>query len=223
MCQHRAFFSQHKAQKERTGLDESMPLYPVTSTHILDPRFASTQTTRVKDDFPHHSKISRNPRRIITKTECPCRKLRDVRTIEKSSDTNNLKKTPVSYPTSTESIIQDASIRMMLALEDERGESKNILDVRKNLRRLFSTSDTESKSSTSWLNSSARSSVGSIQYSKKGKALKDSKEGVAALLIKSIHSVPLEHVKEDHELSTALTLSDNTKERENVDEHAIQK
>ncbi|XP_024224160.1 uncharacterized protein LOC100749718 isoform X2 [Bombus impatiens] len=218
-----AFFSQHKAQKERTGLDESMPLYPVTSTHILDPRFASTQTTRVKDDFPHHSKISRNPRRIITKTECPCRKLRDVRTIEKSSDTNNLKKTPVSYPTSTESIIQDASIRMMLALEDERGESKNILDVRKNLRRLFSTSDTESKSSTSWLNSSARSSVGSIQYSKKGKALKDSKEGVAALLIKSIHSVPLEHVKEDHELSTALTLSDNTKERENVDEHAIQK
>ncbi|XP_071872637.1 C2 domain-containing protein 5 isoform X1 [Bombus fervidus] len=218
-----AFFSQHKAQKERTGLDESMPLYPVTSTHILDPRFASTQTTRVKDDFPHHSKISRSPRRIITKTECPCRKLRDVRTIEKSSDTNNLKKTPVSYPTSTESIIQDASIRMMLALEDERGESKNILDVRKNLRRLFSTSDTESKSSTSWINSSARSSVGSIQYSKKGKALKDSKEGVAALLIKSIHNVPLEHVKEDHELSTALSLSDNTKERENIDEHAIQK
>ncbi|XP_050580913.1 uncharacterized protein LOC126917734 isoform X2 [Bombus affinis] len=218
-----AFFSQHKAQKERTGLDESMPLYPVTSTHILDPRFANTQTTRVKDDFPHHSKISRSPRRIITKTECPCRKLRDIRTIEKSSGTNNLKKTPVSYPTSTESIIQDASIRMMLALEDERGESKNILDVRKNLRRLFSTSDTESKSSTSWLNSSARSSVGSIQYSKKRKALKDSKEGVAALLIKSIHNVPLEHVKEDHELSTTLSLSDNTKERENIDEHAIQK
>ncbi|PBC32679.1 hypothetical protein APICC_01922 [Apis cerana cerana] len=60
------------------------------------------------------------------------------------------------------------SIRMMLALEDERGENtKNILDVRKNLKRLFNTSDTENKSN-SRLNS-------------------------VTALIKSIHNIPLEN------------------------------
>ncbi|KAK1124757.1 hypothetical protein K0M31_006118 [Melipona bicolor] len=92
---------------------------------------------------------------------------------------------------------------MMLALEDERGESKNILDVRKSLRRLFNTVEVESKVTKA--------------------ANKDkTKEGVAALLIKSIHNVPLEDVKEDHphEASIALPPSNKEYEKENKDDSA---
>ncbi|CAK9799317.1 C2 domain-containing protein 5 [Anthophora quadrimaculata] len=209
-----AFFSQHKAQKERTGLDESIPLYPVNPTHIPDPVLASTRGTRIKDNFSHRCKPCRNPRRIAKKIESPYNELESIRNVDKSS----LKNAAVSYPVLTESVVQDASIRMMLALEDERGESSsNILDFKKSLRRLFSTSDAESKTSNSRLSSSARSSIVSLPYPLKEKILKDGKpkKGVTALLVKSLHSVPLENVKEDHEILSVV--SDYTKEQENVD------
>ncbi|KOC62182.1 Uncharacterized protein KIAA0528 [Habropoda laboriosa] len=215
-----AFFSQHKAQKEHTGLDESIPLYPVNPAHIPDPVLASTRGTRIKDNFSYRCKPLKSPKRTAKKVECPCRELEGIRNIEKSS----LKNAAVSYPILTESVIQDASIRMMLALEDERGESSsNILDLRKSLKRLFSTSDVESRASSSRLNSSARSSVVSLPYPLKEKILKDKKpkKGITALLVKSIHSVPLENVKEDHEILSIV--ADGTKEQENVDKRDSQK
>lgn len=164
-----------------------MPLYPVSpSAHVLDHPFLTS--THAKDTLSHRLKPSRNPRRVVTKTECPCRKVTASETSKKPA--------AVSYPNLTESIVQDASVRMMLALEDERGESKNILDVRRNWRRLFSTAEAESK-------------IGKTG-SKDGKT----REGMAALLIKSIHNVPLEDVKEG---STALPAFNE--ERENIDEH----
>lgn len=208
MCLYRALFSQHKARKEHTGFDENMPLYPVTLTNILNP-FSATRTTRIKDNFSYRLKLSKNPRR---KFVCPCRKLNNTRSIENSSKLNDVRKTTVSYPILTESIVQDPSIRMMLALEDERGENtKNILDVRKNLKRLFNTSDTENKSN-SRLNSLTGSSIINIKYPKKEKIFKDNtvKTGVTAL-IKSIHNVPLENVKENHQ-SMTYSICDNMKE-----------
>lgn len=208
MCLYRALFSQHKARKEHTGFDENMPLYPVTPTNILNP-FSATRTTRIKDNLSHHLKLSKSPRR---KFVCPCRKLNNTRSIENSSKLNDVRKTTVSYPILIESIVQDPSIRMMLALEDERGENtKNILDVRKNLKRLFNTSDTENKSN-SRLNSLTRSSIVNIKYPKKEKIFKDNtiKTGVTAL-IKSIHNIPLENVKENHQ-SITYSMCDNTKE-----------
>lgn len=208
MCLYRALFSQHKARKEHTGFDENMPLYPVTSTNILNP-FSATRTTRIKDNWSHRLKLSKSPRR---KFVCPCRKLNNTRSIENSSKLNDVRKTTVSYPILTESIVQDPSIRMMLALEDERGENtKNILDVRKNLKRLFNTSDTENKSN-SRLNSLTGSSIINIKYPKKDKIFKDNtiKTGVTAL-IKSIHNIPLENVKENHQ-SITYSMCDNMKE-----------
>ncbi|KAF3425191.1 hypothetical protein E2986_07286 [Frieseomelitta varia] len=145
------------------------------------------EDTQAKDTLSHRVKVSRNHRRVVTKTECPCRK---VTANEKPS---RLKPAAVSHLSLTESIVQDASVRMMLALEDERGESKNILDVRRNLRKLFSTAEPESKVTKA--------------------ANKDSKtkEGMAALLIKSIHSVPLEDVKE---VSIALPPSNKEYEKD---------
>ncbi|KAK9294842.1 hypothetical protein QLX08_010657 [Tetragonisca angustula] len=189
------FFSQHKAQKEGTRLDENVPLYPVSpSAHILDhPLLTSTQATHAKDTLSHRVKVSRNHRRVVTKAECPCRK---VTATEKPS---RLKPAATSYLSLTESVVQDASVRMMLALEDERGESKNILDVRRNLRRLFSTAEAESKVTKA--------------------ANKDSKakEGMAALLIKSIHNVPLVDVKEDHHHQVSIALPPSNKEYEKDD------
>lgn len=185
-----------------------MPLYPVTSTNILNP-FSATRTTRIKDNWSHRLKLSKSPRR---KFVCPCRKLNNTRSIENSSKLNDVRKTTVSYPILTESIVQDPSIRMMLALEDERGENtKNILDVRKNLKRLFNTSDTENKSN-SRLNSLTGSSIINIKYPKKDKIFKDNtiKTGVTAL-IKSIHNIPLENVKENHQ-SITYSMCDNMKE-----------
>lgn len=208
MCLYRTLFSQHKARKEHTGFDENMPLYPVTSTNILNP-FSATRTTRIKDNWSHRLKLSKSPRR---KFVCPCRKLNNTRSIENSSKLNDVRKTTVSYPILTESIVQDPSIRMMLALEDERGENtKNILDVRKNLKRLFNTSDTENKSN-SRLNSLTGSSIINIKYPKKDKIFKDNtiKTGVTAL-IKSIHNIPLENVKENHQ-SITYSMCDNMKE-----------
>ena len=129
----------------------------------------------------------------MTKAECPCRK---VTATEKPS---RLKPAATSYLSLTESVVQDASVRMMLALEDERGESKNILDVRRNLRRLFSTAEAESKVTKA--------------------ANKDSKakEGMAALLIKSIHNVPLVDVKEDHHHQVSIALPPSNKEYEKDD------
>ncbi|XP_076763814.1 C2 domain-containing protein 5 isoform X1 [Xylocopa sonorina] len=213
-----AFFSQHKAQMDGTGLDESMSLYSVTPTHIPDPVFMGTQATRIKHNLSHRSKVSRGPRRVVKRFECPCRELGGVRTVvpPKSS---GLKKAAVSYPILTESVVQDASIRIMLALEDERGESnKNILGIRKNLRRLFSPNDIGSNSRRI---SSTRSSVASIQYPRKGKKLKDNKgeKSATAFLIKSFHNTPLENIREyEKEAQEMSVMSNNIKEDKYIDD-----
>ncbi|CAL7940056.1 unnamed protein product [Xylocopa violacea] len=213
-----AFFSQHKAQMDGTGLDESMSLYSVTPTYIPDPVFMGMQVTRIKHNLSHRSKGSRGPRRVVKRFECPCRELRAVRTVVPPKS-GGLKKAAVSYPILTESVVQDASIRIMLALEDERGESnKNILGIRKNLRRLFSSNDVESNSR--W-NSSTRSSVVSVQCPRKGKKLKDDKaeKSATAFLIKSFHNVPLENVREYERESQEITVvSNNMKEDDNIDD-----
>lgn len=218
MCLYRAYFSQHKAQKECTGLNESMSLYPVSPVNIPDPHITNTRVTRKKHNLPHRTKTLKSPKRTVRMTKCPCNELKGRKSMESSSEASSLKKASVSYPALTESVVQDASIRMMLALEDERGESsKKILNVRmKKLKRLFSSSDTETKSSNPLLNTSARSSIVSIYNPYKEKMLKNdkAKTGVAALLIKTIHSIPLENVKEDNETSTTPT-TNNIKEHEN--------
>nr|XP_012146463.1 PREDICTED: uncharacterized protein LOC100880355 isoform X1 [Megachile rotundata] len=207
----RAFFSQHKTQKECAGLNESISLFPVSPVNIPDPRITNTRVARKKHNLPHRLRALRSPKRTIKMTKCPCNELKG--TADKSLE--GLKKTSVSYPALPESVIQDASIRVMLALEDERGESnKSILDLRmRNFKRLFSTSD-ESKMSNPLLSSSARSSIVSIHNPYKEKHDK-AKMGVAALLIKSIHSVPLENVHEDNETMASTPASDNMKEHEN--------
>lgn len=206
MYSYRAFYSQHKAQKERTGLDENMPLYPATPTSISDP-FAFN--TRV----PYRTKPVRGPKRGVRAAECPCEEVEGVptslRPLKKSS---GLKKSAVSNPSISESVIQDERIRMMLALEDERGEgNKKILDVHiKGWKKLFNSSDTESKLHSSRSSMSARSSIASIKNPQKVKILKRKreKEGITALLIKSIHALPLENVKEDHETPMTHTPTD---------------
>lgn len=218
MCLRRTYFSQHKAQKERTGVDESMPLYPTSVNHIPDPLFANMRGTRIKSSMQHHLRVSKSPRKIVKKIECPYHELAGV----KFDGSNSA---AISYPTLSESVVQDASIRMMLALEDERGEtSKNILDVRKNLKRFFSTSDAESKGSNSRLSSSARSSIVSIPFPRKEKVSKDSKAtGVAALLIKSIHSVPLENVEEVHEITGLPSKTNGDEHIDNVNKQENEK
>ncbi|XP_076290248.1 C2 domain-containing protein 5 isoform X1 [Lasioglossum baleicum] len=205
-----AFFSQHKAQKEHTGLDESMPLYPATPTCVPDPCIANM---RIKDNFSHHAKTFRGSRRTVKPLEYPCDELEDTRSYERPQRISGMKKSAVSYSSLSESVVQDASIRIMLAQEDERGEgNKSILDVRmKNLKKLFGSSDGDGKTNPR-VTSSARSSLASIHNPRRHKLFKDnkSKEGIASLLIKSIHSVPLEDVNEGHE--SPLTLSNNIQE-----------
>nr|XP_034175181.1 C2 domain-containing protein 5 isoform X1 [Osmia lignaria]XP_034175182.1 C2 domain-containing protein 5 isoform X1 [Osmia lignaria]XP_034175183.1 C2 domain-containing protein 5 isoform X1 [Osmia lignaria]XP_034175184.1 C2 domain-containing protein 5 isoform X1 [Osmia lignaria]XP_034175185.1 C2 domain-containing protein 5 isoform X1 [Osmia lignaria] len=212
-----AYFSQHKAQKECTGLNESMSLYSVSPANIPDPHIMNTRVTRKKHNLPYRIRALRSPKRIVRVTKYSCYELKGRKNMESSSEASSLKTASVSYPALTESVVQDASIRMMLALEDERGESsKKILNVRmRKLKRLFSSSDTDAKSSNPLLNTSARSSIVSTYNPYKEKLLKNdkAKTGVAALLIKTIHSVPLENVKEDNETSTTPT--NNIKEHEN--------
>ncbi|XP_031850241.2 C2 domain-containing protein 5 isoform X2 [Nomia melanderi] len=211
-----AFFSQHKAQKEHSGLDESLPIYPVPPTCVPDPFIANI---RIKDNFSHHAKTFKGPKRTVKTFDYSCDESEDARTNEKPQRISSMKKSAVSYSSIAESVIQDASIRIMLAQEDERGESnKSILDVRmKNLKKLFGSSDTESKGNAR-LTSSARSSIVSI-YPRKEKMFKNSKEkeNIAALLIKSIHSMPLEDVTEGRESPVAL--SSNTQESVKPPEH----
>ncbi|XP_076669957.1 C2 domain-containing protein 5 isoform X2 [Andrena cerasifolii] len=207
-----AFYSQHKAQKERTGLDENMPLYPATPTSISDP-FAFN--TRV----PYRTKPFRGPKRGVRAAECPCEEVEGVPTSLRPLKFSGLKKSAVSNQSISESVIQDERVRMMLALEDERGEgNKKILDVHiKGWKKLFNSSDTESKLHSSRSSMSARSSIASIKNPQKVKILKrkKEKEGITALLIKSIHALPLENVKEDHETPAAHTPTDTTEDFDN--------
>ncbi|XP_078046490.1 uncharacterized protein LOC144474946 isoform X1 [Augochlora pura] len=213
---HRAFFSQHKAQKEHTGLDESMPLYSVTPTCVPNPFIANM---RIKDNFSHHTKTHKGPKRIVKAVEYSCDESEDGRSYERSQRVSGMKKSAVSYSSLNESVIQDASIRIMLAQEDERGESnKSILDVRmKNLKKLFGSSDGDSKMIPR-VTSSARSSLASIHNPRRPKIFRDSKskESIAGLLIKSIHKVPLEDVNEGRE---SPTIPSNAQEDSQPPEH----
>nr|XP_033334736.1 C2 domain-containing protein 5 isoform X1 [Megalopta genalis]XP_033334737.1 C2 domain-containing protein 5 isoform X1 [Megalopta genalis]XP_033334738.1 C2 domain-containing protein 5 isoform X1 [Megalopta genalis] len=212
-----AFFSQHKAQKEHAGLDESMPLYPVTPTCVPNPFITNM---RIKDNFSHHAKTHRGPKRAVKAVEYSCDESEDGKSYERPQRVSNMKKSAVSYSSLNESVIQDASIRIMLAQEDERGESnKSILDVRmKNLKKLFGSSDGDNKMIPR-VTSSARSSLASIHNPRRPKIFRDSKskEGIASLLIKSIHKVPLEDVNEVHESPT--TPCNNLQEDSKLPEH----
>ncbi|XP_043252250.1 uncharacterized protein LOC122397259 isoform X1 [Colletes gigas] len=211
-----AFFSQHKAQKERTGLDESMPVYPVTPTRIPDPFMTNTRVMHIKDNFPRRLKSSRSPKRNVKTSEHSCDESDGTKAIEIVPRTSSLNKSPISSASLSESVVQDASIRMMLALEDERGEgNKGILDVRmKNIKKLFGSSDTEIKmtsSRSSMSTKSTRSSIVSLRIPRRKSASKNYKvtEGIAALLIKSLHSIPLENVNESRESPTSISPSSN--------------
>ncbi|XP_053999137.1 uncharacterized protein LOC128887353 isoform X1 [Hylaeus anthracinus] len=220
-----AFFLQHKAQKERAGLDESMPLYPVNPTHIPDSLITNTRPMHIKDNFPRRLKFSRSPKQTVRTYEYSCDESDGAKITEKPTKKSDLKMSAVSYSSLSESVIQDASVRMMLALEDERGEgNKGILDVRvKNLKKLFGSSDTDTKITGSRSSISARSSIVSIRNPMKEKLSKNTKatEGIAALLIKSIHSVPLENVNESHETPTELSPPSSVKEDYDYSEHQV--
>ncbi|XP_076168517.1 uncharacterized protein LOC143147284 isoform X2 [Ptiloglossa arizonensis] len=171
---------------------------------------------RIKDNFPRRLKFSKSPKRIVKTFENSCDESKGTKTTEKALKTSNAKMSAVSYSSLSESVIQDASIRMMLALEDERGESnKGILDVRmKNLKKLFGSNDTETKMNSSRSSISTKSSIISIRNPRKEKMSKNNKvtEGIAALLIKTIHSVPLENLNETQETPTTLSPANNVKE-----------
>lgn len=185
-----------------------MTVYPFTPTHKPDPSTSNARVTRARNNFSYFTKAFRNSKQSVAATECPD-DLEDTRAIERLSKASGLKKSAISYASLAESVIQDERTRAMLALEDERGEgNKSILDVRmKNLKRLFNSSDSESRIIGPRFSTSARSSIASIQNPMKEKTSKKTKgkEGITALLIKSIHTVPLENVTENCESRTAIS------------------
>ena len=227
--------SKPKKPLESPESDDSIPLLSHSPIYTPNSSPTNIHTTHVSHKFPGYGKMTaKHPKPIMRVT--------DYRTLEQSRD--SVRQIPLSsYSPSfnsrkvgsslslSDDIIDEASMRNLLALEDLRGEpgrnrfsrglrnlkylqqnvlSKKVTHLKSKMSDSFDEeSDADSTYSSSWSiggSESSRSSVLDLRQNIRKKSFsrsKSSNEGMVALLIKSVHvGFPLDSVKEDRETPT---------------------
>ncbi|XP_046752356.1 uncharacterized protein LOC124415097 isoform X2 [Diprion similis] len=219
-----------KASFECLELDESVPLLSHSPDRSQAASLSSLQTTKVSSKFPGYGKTLKKrskPLIVVPSYRSAGSSGKMLRNLSQQSSFNNLRRSfdsNISLPEDTDEL----SLRSILAQEDMRGEiagnrfSRGLKNLRylpqsmlskrvSQLRARFSDSfdedqsDLDSTFSSTWSVSSesVRSSISdlySLGRNKKSSSKRNSSDGMAALLIRSVHAgLALDSVKEDHE------------------------
>ncbi|XP_046602005.1 uncharacterized protein LOC107220856 isoform X1 [Neodiprion lecontei] len=220
----------HKASFECLELDESVPLLSHSPDRSQAASLSSLQTTKVSSKFPGYGKTLKKrskPLIVVPSYRSAGSSGKMLRHLSQQSSYNNLRRSfdsNISLPEDADEL----SLRSILAQEDMRGEiagnrfSRGLKNLRylpqsmlskrvSQLRARFSDSfeedqsDLDSTFSSTWSVSSesARSSISdlySLGRNKKSSSKRNSSDGMAALLIRSVHAgLALDSVMEDHE------------------------
>lgn len=230
------FCSKPKKNVDSPDSDDSIPL--LYHSPVFTPNASPTNmhTTHVSHKFPGYGRTTPKHSKAIMRVT-------DYRNLEQNKDSvrplphspcslgfNSRKAGGSSFPLSDD-VIDESSMRNLLALEDLRCEpgrsrfsrglrnlkylQQNVLSRRVSQLRTKASdsfdeeSDVDSTYSSTWSvygSDSARSSVLDLRQNIKRKSFSRSKsanEGMVALLIKSVHAgFPLDSVKEDRETPT---------------------
>ncbi|XP_024947797.1 uncharacterized protein LOC107274679 isoform X2 [Cephus cinctus] len=225
-----------KAELEGLESDDSVPLLSSSPSHSPVSSSVNLAVTQVSSKFPGYGKLlPKHSRHIMRVTQYRSPGFNKDKTRQMSLQSNILyskkDRSNGSTLSLSDDVIDDTSVRSMLALEDMRGEptgnrfsrglknlrylpqnvlSKKMTQIKVKISDSFDEeSDLDSTYSSTWSiggSDSAKSSIMDLHPSGKKKKLthkRSTGEGIASLLIRSIHSgLPLDSVREDRETPT---------------------
>ncbi|XP_011298320.1 uncharacterized protein [Fopius arisanus] len=213
------FVSQYKTQLDYSESDDGLPLLPNTPSP-LSRSPTSLETTKIGKSFPKHD-WNKRPRIAMRITDYKSTEVKRQMSLQCSPLENLRKSGALSTHSLSDELIRESSLRTMLALEDMRGERtsafsrglknlrylpKKMIQMKSKISDSFDEESDDSTYSSTWSvagSDTTRSSFSELRQSirrKKFTHKKNQSEGIAAMLIKSVHAgFPLDCVLEDRE------------------------